>query len=951
MGAEALPGALEAERPVRQIGQWSLVWYRLRSQRLAWLAFLFLCLTVGLALVGPLVSPGLLASPTQSDLNQAPRLHLGSWVDIMGTDSHGDPIAAYVLGGARATLAIGVLGSLLSIVIGALVGGVAAYVGRVVDAVLMRITDLLLAVPVLLLLVLISLYFTERTLWLYVALFGLTGWAGPARLVRSYVLSLREREFADAARALGASDSAIIMRHMLPNVLDILIVAATLNVAIFILTEATLEFLVLGPDAITWGRELALAYYSGAISAGYWWQYAFPGLFLLLTMLAINFLGDGLRDALHASGADARRQATYRDPRYRPLAGVRGWVGVMFVRVTGGIVSGRIAAYHPASRARRRGTITSWTAVGKRIEQWPWPVRLVPIIMVAVMAAIPTLAANARLQYAPNYSVPSAHLTIPDIAEVAGSARAGGWNLLSVEGRGNVVYRQIRTSGGVTRTHVLARHDGSASELSVGGSQNPVICAWVDNQGQTLRTALLTRRAPVYGTYTVAGGAVENPYVLAGPHGQIDMLYSEQRPGRNQYDVYLAQLGPRDGRFSRVTMLIRAADYAFLPRAIFDGSGALDVVDFERRQPGQWAIRFARFASNGAPLGPHRTIGTVSYAVRTANNVVDVDVPLPLWGLDLKRAGDGSVWAAWEGDASLIQDAGGGVEGTTALSIAHWSRGGTPLLKPTVIDPEPSTGQHGLSLGLQSSGGQVFYAYSGAYVMRRRGSNGVLEIVPGLSGHEGTYLVSLGFDSSGIPTNYERVSYEGDDVAAVAAGSASGEPRVLWQRSTTTLATIESARYHPAQPPNLLTRLGLNIGSLWANLGFLVVGSLVAASFYTLSNAGLVLALLFAFWLFCHWVPAGWRLGIHGLLVAVVFVYVFVLQPSPPPFVLSITALGAITGWIAILSGLAIGLWTDLCFISRLDAVFRAAMLVIVPLYCVAFVYAITIVQAEIERI
>lgn len=951
MGAEALPAALEAERPVRQIGQWSLVWYRLRSQWPAWLAFLFLCAMLGLALVGPLVAPGLLASPTLSDLNQAPGLHLGSWVDIMGTDSHGDPIAAYVLGGARATLAIGVLGSLLSIVIGALIGGVAAYVGRVVDAVLMRITDLLLAVPVLLLLVLISLYFTERTLWLYVALFGLTGWAGPARLVRSYVLSLREREFADAARALGASDPAIIMRHMLPNVLDILIVAATLNVAIFILTEATLEFLVLGPDAITWGHELALAYYSGALSAGYWWQFAFPGVPLLLTMLAINVVGDGLRDALDASGVSAPSPARYQHPRYKPLAPVGRLVRGVIVRVTGVIVAARDVAYRPYTVAGRQRTIDPWTAAGRRMEHWPWPGRLVPVVVIAVAAAIPTLAANARLQYAPNYSVPSAYVTIADSVDVAGSARADGWNLLSVEGHGNVVYRQIRTSGGVTRSHVLARHDGSASELSVGGSQNRVICAWVDNQGQTLRMVLVTRHVDVYGSFTIPGGIVENPYVLAGPHGQIDMLFSEQRPGRNQYDVYLAQFDGRNRRFPRAKMLIGAADYAFLPRGVFDGSGALDVVDFERRQPGQWAIRFARFTSNGEPLGPHQTIGMVSYAARTANNFVAVNVPLPPWGLDLKRAGDGSVWAAWEGDASLIQDAGGGVEGTTALSIAHWSRGGTPLLQPTVIDPEPSTGQHSLSLGLQSSGGQVFYAYSGAYVMRRLGSNGVLEIVPGLSGHEGTYLVSLGFDSSGTPTNYERVNYEGDDVATVAAGSASGEPRALWQRSTTTRATIESARYHSGQPPDLLTRLGLNIGSLWANLGFLVVGSLVAATFYTLSNVGLVLALLFAFWLFSHWVPAGWRLGMHGLLVTVVFLYVFVLQPSPPPFVLSITALGAFTGWIAILSGLALGLWTDLCFFRRLDAVFRAAMLVIVPLYCVAFVYAITIVQAEIGRI
>jgi peptide/nickel transport system permease protein len=214
----------------------------------------------------------------------------------MGTDDLGRDEATRVLLGGRLSLSVGLLAVALSIVVGTVVGAFAGYFGRVVDSVLMRLTELFIAFPPLFILILLAALF-GTSVWTIVLVIGLLRWMGVARLVRAAYLQLKQQEFVTAARALGASTPQLMWRHILPNATSALIVAATLGVGGAILTESTLSFLGLGiqlPTA-TWGNMLRVAQ-SNMTTAP--WLAFFPGLFIFLTILSINYLGDGLRDAL-----------------------------------------------------------------------------------------------------------------------------------------------------------------------------------------------------------------------------------------------------------------------------------------------------------------------------------------------------------------------------------------------------------------------------------------------------------------------------------------------------------------------------------------------------------------------------------------------------------------------------------------------------------------------------
>lgn len=230
-----------------------------------------------------------------------------SWSHPFGTDALGQDQLARILQGGRVSLSVGIASMAVAVLLGTLVGAIAGFYGGIVDGVLMRITDLFLALPQLPLLLLIVYLFRESMkkiagaelgiFILIVLLIGGLNWMSVARLVRANFLKLREMEFVSAARAIGAKPARLIWLHLLPNVLSVIIVAATLAVGNAILTESTLSFLGLGfpPDVPTWGRMLfdAKDYLESAPHMA-----IFPGLAIFLTVLSINYIGDGLRDAL-----------------------------------------------------------------------------------------------------------------------------------------------------------------------------------------------------------------------------------------------------------------------------------------------------------------------------------------------------------------------------------------------------------------------------------------------------------------------------------------------------------------------------------------------------------------------------------------------------------------------------------------------------------------------------
>jgi peptide/nickel transport system permease protein len=290
--ASATPETALAELGLRgPASHWRLALERFVAHRLAVASVAVLLLLVVLVLVGPVLSP---YSPehTNLDLRYVPP----SPAHVMGTDSLGRDLLTRIMFGGRVSLTIGTLAMTVAITLGVVVGGLAGFYGGVADVVLMRFVDMMLSFPRLFLLILFSVFFGGHFLTVVLLLGGLS-WMGVSRLIRASFLSLKERQYVEAARALGVPDLQIMLRHMLPNALAPIIVAATLGIATAIIAESTLSFLGLGiqPPTPSWGNMLKDAQTDMVIAP---WTAVFPGLAIFVTVVAINFVGDGLRDAL-----------------------------------------------------------------------------------------------------------------------------------------------------------------------------------------------------------------------------------------------------------------------------------------------------------------------------------------------------------------------------------------------------------------------------------------------------------------------------------------------------------------------------------------------------------------------------------------------------------------------------------------------------------------------------
>jgi peptide/nickel transport system permease protein len=302
--ADPPSGAALAIKPAKQVrfSPGREAWRRFRKHRLAMMSSVVLGLILAAVLLGPLVW-----RVPINEIDFAAKLEGPSWTHPLGTDDLGQDVLARLLYGGRISLAVGLAAMLVACVVGVLIGAIAGMSRGYVENVLMWLADLFLSLPQLPLLLLIIYLFRESLKGIFgpeggvfimvVAVIGGLRWMQVARLVRAQILSIREKEFIEAARALGASPVRQVVRHILPNAMGPVIVAGTIDVAAAIIAESTLSFLGLGfpPDIPTWGRVLFDA--KDTIDIAPHWA-LFSGAAIFLTVLTINFIGDGLRDAL-----------------------------------------------------------------------------------------------------------------------------------------------------------------------------------------------------------------------------------------------------------------------------------------------------------------------------------------------------------------------------------------------------------------------------------------------------------------------------------------------------------------------------------------------------------------------------------------------------------------------------------------------------------------------------
>lgn len=277
---------LAAARPTHR------AWGRFKKNRMAVISLFILALLIILALLAPVIAPH---DPAEQDLLN--RLKAPSADHWFGTDDLGRDLFTRVLYGARVSLSVGIFSVLCNIVIGVTVGSIAGYYGGKVDSILMRFVDIMLAFPQFFLLITV-VTLLKPSLFNIIVVLTAFGWMGKARLLRGQILSVKNREYIDAARSMGLPDRRIIFFHVLPNSIAPVIVAAAMNMGTMILTESGLSFLGLGiqPPTASWGNLLQSAQ-SLKIMVEAPWYPVFPGMMIFITIMCFNFLGDGLRNA------------------------------------------------------------------------------------------------------------------------------------------------------------------------------------------------------------------------------------------------------------------------------------------------------------------------------------------------------------------------------------------------------------------------------------------------------------------------------------------------------------------------------------------------------------------------------------------------------------------------------------------------------------------------------
>ncbi|HBL05790.1 MAG TPA: diguanylate cyclase [Clostridium sp.] len=271
---------------------WQDAWRRLKKNKVAMLSLVLLGIITLMTIIGPMISNFEYQATNNDMLNLKPNATY--W---FGTDSLGRDLFTRVWIGGRISIAIGLIGAVIDTVVGTIYGGIAGYLGGIADDIMMRILEILVSIPYLVLVILIRVIMDGGSMIPLIIAMTITGWCYMARLVRGQLLQIKEQEYVLAAKALGANASRVIAKHLVPNTLGVMIVAITFDIPSFIFAEAFLSFLGIGVQSpmTSWG---ALAAAGQQTIMFYAYQLIFPALAISLTMLSFNLLGDGLRDAL-----------------------------------------------------------------------------------------------------------------------------------------------------------------------------------------------------------------------------------------------------------------------------------------------------------------------------------------------------------------------------------------------------------------------------------------------------------------------------------------------------------------------------------------------------------------------------------------------------------------------------------------------------------------------------
>jgi peptide/nickel transport system permease protein len=305
---------VDREVALASLNQWQLAWRRFRRHRMAFVGLGILMFLMAVIIVVPFFQPFVfLEIPGSLKLGGEPPGDVTRFIGgelqtnfaIFGTTYEGRDVFNLVANGGRVSLVVGLFSMVIAGTIGVILGSVAGFLGGMVDNFIMRIVDVFFAIPFLFVILVAARFFGRGDVLSLVLIIGLLSWPLIARLVRASFLSLRETEFVDAARAVGVGNMRIAFRHILPNALSPVIVACTLLVAQAIVLEAFVSFLGFGirETEVSWGNALANA--QEGIRFGNWWWAFFPGMAIALTVLSINFIGDGLRDALDPRSREA----------------------------------------------------------------------------------------------------------------------------------------------------------------------------------------------------------------------------------------------------------------------------------------------------------------------------------------------------------------------------------------------------------------------------------------------------------------------------------------------------------------------------------------------------------------------------------------------------------------------------------------------------------------------